>query len=306
MTAQNYQITTPGGRQVAVWRDSPPLPRHRPVIVCGGFARRMSAMSAVVAYALHNGATVYRFDSLDHIGLSDGVIRDFTLTGMQQSLDATLHLVAGLEQQPVSVIATSLSALPCIRSAADDASIAMLACLVGVVDLRRTLERVFGIDYYSWPFERLPASIRFERHDIDPRGLWLEHVSAQWADFSVIKRALSRITIPVFNLVALEDEWLTLGEVSEAFSAPGGGRREIVELPYGGHELARNSVAVRLAMRHIMARLLYGGDLDAVAEPGFDEIGDFRVADRRRGHALDSADAPALVDDRSPAAAIEQ
>ena len=31
-----------------------------------------------------------------------------------------------------------------------------------------------------------------------------------------------------------------------------------------------------------MARILCDGDLDAVVEPGFDEIGDLRVADRQR------------------------
>ena len=267
MTSRSFHIEAPDGRRIAVWRDAPENPCRGPVVICGGFARRMSSMSSVAAYALNNGAVVYRFDSLDHIGLSDGVIADFSLTSMQESLDATLALVAELEERrPISLIATSLAAAPGIRSAVDNPHVAALACLVGVVDVRRTLERVFGVDYYAWEYEQLPQNVRFERYDIDPHKLWLEHRHARWADFSQVKAALSQLTIPIVNLVASEDQWLTMDEVSEAFAAPGGGQRDIVELPYGGHELARNPVAVRLALRHIMARILCDGDLDAVVE----------------------------------------
>lgn len=296
MKSSEHWIKAPDGRRIAVWHDRPEEERHRPILIANGFARRMSEMSSLAAYALANGAPVYRFDALDHVGLSDGVILNYTLTTMQQSLDATLGFIAGAEGgRPVSLIAISLSAVPAILSAADSSMVASLACLVGVVDARRTYERVLGADYLSWPYQEVPETVQFERHDVDPRGFWREHDRTRVADAGLLQAALTRLRAPILNMVGLEDEWVTLEEVRRAFTAPGGGKREIVELTHGGHEIARNPVALRIVMRHIIAWTLYGKNVETVREPNFDEIADFRVADRERAraHATKGEDAGA-------------
>ena len=87
---------------------------------------------------------------------------------------------------------------------------------------------------------------------------------------------------------------VTLDEVKAAFAAPGGGRRELVELPFGGHELSKNPVALKLVMGRIIAHVL-GADAEQLIAPGFEEIADLRVADRARAQEHRAAlEAPAL------------
>ncbi|PJZ70485.1 acyl transferase [Leptospira perolatii] len=290
--SNNLQVKSFRDRNIALWSDIVLEPRNHSVLICGGFSRRMSGLGSLAAYLLTNGSSVYRFDYLDHVGLSDGVIRNFTIESFHDSLTSVLEKVADLENgKSISILAVSLGAVPAIQLSVDNSMINGIGCLVGVVDPKTTFERVFGTDYYDWRFEDLPETIRFEGYDIDPRGLWTEQKEKGSANFSLIKSALEKLSCPIVNLVASEDQWLTMSEVREAFSVPGGGRREIVELPYGGHELSRNPLALRLAMRHIIARLLYDGNLEMVEEPSFDEIGDLRVSDRKRARSS------ALLDD---------
>ncbi|TGK06405.1 acyl transferase [Leptospira fletcheri] len=283
MNAMDFLIKNREGRKLIAWQDSLPEPTNPPVLICGGFSRRMSTLSALACYLLKNGANVYRFDYLDHVGLSEGEILDFTIASMEKSLESVLPWVSALEgETKINLLAISLGAVPAVFQAVKNPNIAALGCLVGVVHARSTFERVFGTDYYSWEFDRLPDTIVFEGHKLNPRGLWQENLKTGVADFPAMKDALSKLSVPVMNLVASEDQWLTLEEVNEAFSVPGGGGREIVDLPYGGHELARNPLALRLAMKHMIAGFFYDGDISRVSDPSFEEIADFRVADRNR------------------------
>ena len=148
MNRANLHTRARDGRRVAVWRDALAARPTRAVLLCPGFARRMSELAFPVAYALNNGAAVYRYDCLDHVGLSDGTIRDFSLSSMRDSMEAALALAQKTDRDlPVSVVAISLSALPALRFAVIDAFGAVLwACVVGGVGWLsgRLAETVFG------------------------------------------------------------------------------------------------------------------------------------------------------------------
>ncbi|EMP82339.1 acyltransferase [Leptospira santarosai] len=286
METKDFHIKTSDGRDLVIWKDSPEKISRHPVLICGGFSTRMSVLSPIVSYILKNQANAYRIDYLDHVGLSDGEIKDFGLNSMNISIDSALSLIQELEpDQNISILAISLGAVGAILSSANNPRIASIGCMVGVMDVRKTLHRVFKEDYYAWDFSSLPEVVDFDGFDIDPRPLWKEHSELKNADISYIKNALSVIRAPIFNIVASEDKWLDLSEVKDAFSAPGEGLREIIEIPYAGHELARNPIALRLSLRELISRIFYQGKIDAVTEPSFDEIADLKILDRRRSKA---------------------
>ena len=72
-------------RRVAVWRTGTREAEAPVVLVAPGFARRMRHMAPVALYLASAGFKVYRCDYLDHVGLSDGEIYDFTMTTMYES-----------------------------------------------------------------------------------------------------------------------------------------------------------------------------------------------------------------------------
>jgi esterase/lipase len=285
METSDFNLKTADGRNIVVWQNMAEYPSKQSILICGGFSTRMSLLSPIVAYILKNNANVYRVDYLDHVGLSDGEIRNFGFESMSMSIEAALSLMKQREQnRNISILSISLGAVGSLFVAAKNSWIQSIGCLVGVMDVKKTMHRVFENDYYDWEYESLPAYLNFLGHEIDPRTFWTEHSKTRNADISLIKKALSEIKSPVFNLVALEDRWLDIKEVQEAFSAEGGGPREIIEMQYAGHELARNPIALRLSLKHLVSRFFYNGSMESVLEPSFDEIADLKISDRKRSN----------------------
>lgn len=95
MSTECFDVTTNNGRTVAVWRDSPsdnagtgPI-----VVMAPGFGQRMRSSGVLALMLVYNGATVYRFDALDHVGISDGEIVDYSVTELMQALTAVVDNV---------------------------------------------------------------------------------------------------------------------------------------------------------------------------------------------------------------------
>src|SRR5438552_18804541 len=112
MKTERLNTHTRHGRRVAIWRSTPEKadPGSPIVILNAGFARRMRNVVGIAWCLVRNGALVYRFDSIDHLGLSDGDIGAFTFTGMAESLRAAVGLARSVEgRRTVRVVALRLA-----------------------------------------------------------------------------------------------------------------------------------------------------------------------------------------------------
>jgi alpha-beta hydrolase superfamily lysophospholipase len=274
------RITTADGRGIVVWRTGPECPAPgRVALVAPGFARRMRHLAAAARYLVDNGFVVYRCDYLDHIGLSDGEIRDFTLSGMYSTLDAVLAHVRAAERVDGAVlVAASLAARPSFRLAASTGAVRGIIGLVGVVNPRFTLARAFGADHGARAPDDFDADeyIKFENKKIHCRTFAEDWHSGGWLAAEDTVRDLARVRCPVVNFCGSADDWVSVAEVKEVFAEAGGPAR-VVELPFVEHELSRNPVAGQTMLREITrCALEFGTGADPaaieVAEPGFTEL----------------------------------
>lgn len=305
MKTERLDAWTGQGRRVAIWRSAPDAPGpDAPVIVMNaGFARRMRDVSSIALCLVGNGVIVYRFDSLDHIGLSDGDILNFTLSGVTDSWHAAIELARSTEnRRTVRLIALSLSNLAAYRLAAEDADIDRILAISGVVNGVRTLKEVIGHDYSTVGYDELPDRVSVLGHEIDPRLLWLDHRETGCVSFDRTVGHLARISSAVANCVAVEDPWVDIDECHLGFARGAGGERLVIKLPYSGHDLGRNPVAVTTILQKMTKLAVAGGSLrDAerleVVMPEFDEILDLRIAERNR----EMSEQLAGMDERSTA-----
>jgi len=257
------------GRKVAVWRTGPatPVEPRRIAIVAPGFARRMRHTAAIARYLVDNGFVVYRCDYANHVGLSDGDIWNFTIGATYDSLLALHEHALETEQtQDVVFIASSLSARTCFRLAAQRSGISGIAALVGVVDTRYTLERVFEFDHGA----RHPAEIgdeefvSFEGKRIQSRPFSENWRDGGWLNVEDTELDLARAGCPVVNFCGSSDDWIDIAEVRRVF-ALGDSSRRVVELPFVEHELSRNPVAAQTILRELTrCALEFTGAADGV------------------------------------------
>ena len=283
MRTERVDAQSPDRRRVVIWRSVLDERPGAPVVVIGtGFGRRMRDSGSIAHYLASNGAVVYRFDGLDHVGLSDGSIRDFCLASAFSALVATVATARQREGvDAVTLVPVSLSALAAFRYAATHDDIAGIVALLGVVDGRKTLARVFGEDYTVLPSNELPETVRFERHDIDPRRLWEECRQGGWFAASDVTASLSQVPVAVTNIIARDDEWVDEADVRAVFDQSShAGPRRVVELQCASHGLARNPAALRLVLSELTAEVVHL-ERDAVCEPTFEQLLDIRTAERR-------------------------
>jgi hypothetical protein len=283
---EELTVATAAGERVEIWRCAPSgVPDLGAVALLPGFCRSMRHMAPVTAYLAARGFTVYRCDFVDHVGLSQGAVEAFTMSGAARSLTALLEAMA--EREPgdsFCVAAASLSMRIATRVAAEGPRVAGVVGIVGVVDARSTLRRVFGEDYAALPLERLHGEHSvFEDKRIEGHRFMSDFHAAGWGSLESTIADIRGLEIPIANFCAGDDEWVDLADVREAFDRGAGGPRRIFELPYGEHEFSLNPVAARTLLRGVTEQTaaICGGPAEAPAEPDFHDLASQAICERR-------------------------
>jgi acyl transferase len=290
----NHETALADGRRIAMWSlSSSSGARHAtPLVLCAGFGRRMHNVSALAAYAAHNGFTTVRYDPVNHVGLSEGSLVDYTMTDGLESLRAAVAWAHAREGRPVGIVASSLTARLAFELAAKDARVAFVVSAVAVVHMRRTIERAIGVDYAGVSASGLPELVTFEGNAVRAERFWRDAHARKWFSFEGTVRALAAARQPITSFIAGDDAWVDSAEVHEAFSLGRGGPRRLHILPRARHEICRDPVIGRtfvLKVTEELLRLAGGGaspvdpPLDAMTEQSLRERNLERVGpDARR------------------------
>jgi pimeloyl-ACP methyl ester carboxylesterase len=277
---------TAGGNAVAIWRSAPEdgAESRGTVILLPGFGRRMRHYAVIARQLTQNGLTVYRLDHPNHIGLSDGIIANFTLSGVEEGLRATLELVRTTERSAGTVIvAASLSFRVAIRHAVT-ADLSGIVGVVGVVNPRQTLARVFGVDLFDVTPDGAPRDVEFEGHRVTSSVFAPDCLDNDWLELEDTAADLRCVQSPVTNLCGSSDEWVLVADVRQAFASGVAKGRVVVEMPYVEHELAKNPVAVNSMLAELTRRVWTYCDPKSPAnemiELTFDEMAEQIVFER--------------------------
>jgi hypothetical protein len=239
MHTTRLDARTPSGRRIAVWRSAPnPAPAEDgPIVVmCPGFTKSIDQLTCAALFLTANGATVYRFDPLDHVGLSDGTIEHYTLTATMRSFESVLNLVGAREgHRPIVVIATSLSARPALRAVASSPDVDRLITVVGVVCPRDTIAAAFGEELVGLARHALPPLVSLGNHQICPAAMFDDDAAHGWHALEGTLSDIDALRIPIVAVYADRDSYVAADQVERAFGRSS--RHRLVKIDAGGHDL---------------------------------------------------------------------
>jgi acyl transferase len=287
------ELTLPDGRRLTTWTAAPVsgLVDPTPVVIGSGFARRMHSFAPLAMYLARNGLRVVRYDSVNHVGLSDGEIDAYKMSDGLASLRAVVaDTAAGSASGKVALVATSLTARLAYELVRERAPLRCLLTVVGVVNLAETLHHVFGLDLFGMPVEALPNEVVFEGKRIgcppfvaDSRRLNIETTDST-------TEALRGADLPLIALVGTEDKWVDSRQVRRVLSDANMRRAPLIlELDRAGHDLSVNASVGREVLRRsvLHVRELLGVPLppEEVREPGFEEIVNQSIREKRAQRA---------------------
>jgi acyl transferase len=280
-----HRIATDGGRSIAVWRiRRPQMPQRGVMLITPGFARRMDHLCALAMNLADNGIDVYRYDPLDHVGLSDGEITHYSLSTGLSSLRAVAAWMRETQSvRSMGLIAVSLGAPVAYRYAAEDSLVAFVISAVGVVNVKRTLRQVWDLDFPAMAPHEMPLFAEFEGHYIDPRPFCAAAHRDDWWTLDSTISVLRRLRQPIVCFAGLDDDWVDPADLQVAFERGGGGPRRIVQLEHCAHDLGRNFAAARIFFHGVNCAILEllqveGG---AIVESSFERITHQALVERR-------------------------
>jgi ubiquinone/menaquinone biosynthesis C-methylase UbiE/pimeloyl-ACP methyl ester carboxylesterase len=216
-----------------------------------------------------NGLNILRFDHTNHVGESEGEMSRFTLPGaVEDILGAVDYLEDALGVKETGLVASSLSARMAIRAACHDPRVNHLVCLVGVVNVRRTLNVVYQEDVVA----NFLAGKRWGVNDVLGFPIHFEHflgalVGSGLHTLEGTCAELAALRAPVVFLAASNDAWVEPEDVRRAAAAAPTAHLEIFEDAM--HELRENPAVSERAFRQLV-RLCVSracGDAAGQAEP---------------------------------------
>ena len=264
-----------GRKIVACYDYSSDTTRTEPVILIPpayGDTKRDGLFLAY--YLVANGFRVLRTDSTDSIGESDGEMLNYSMVTAKEDIEASVdYIEKEFDQSKVCVISTSLAVRQAIKASREDKRIFFVIGLVGVVDLQKTLHKIYGEDV----IEKLSKGESLDSEIVNTFGFDMSveglrsAILGQMHTIKTTQDDLKESKVPTILYFSEKDPWVQYDDIDISFLRN-------VEKRYivgGMHELRENPSVVRTLMRSVVVDLkkqYFGLGQTNVNEPDLREI----------------------------------
>jgi SAM-dependent methyltransferase/alpha-beta hydrolase superfamily lysophospholipase len=285
------ECVRPSGHRIALCHDRPrtDLSDDAPIVVLApGYGESKRDYVPLAYYLAGNGFHVVRFDNVNHVGESDGLVTQFRLEDMETDLETVLDYVAA--QWPgrsIGLVATSLAGRVALKVAGRVPHLGLLALINGIMDVQHTLQAVHQEDLIG---EHLAGA---RKGVVNILGLtidadrWLEHaVQGGYADLRSTEQDAERLHAPVVLFHAEQDAWVDPSSIEAVGAAMGENLRHSYVVPGALHRLQESPRKARTVYRQIalccQEELWPARSMARMVEPSHREIGVQNRAERER------------------------
>lgn len=255
------------------------------VIICPQYEKTVRTNLSPMVYLINNGFNVFRYDNTFHRGNSEGEFVEYTLSNAYDDLISVMDFV---ENNPeinksngICLFGISISSRICYRFLSNFSNkVDMFLSLVGVVNMRYTMEKILGYDLvhqFLTEEGKVFGICKPLSYPIDLDNFTVDLVKNNYHDLETTKKEIDKIKTPVSLILAESDKWIDINEYDYAFSGNKGILNEIYKMPNSGHELYKNPEAARysfIAMVRILYNYFYKKDIneDTMEKPQITEI----------------------------------
>ena len=281
----------PSGLRIVICHDRPrgDLAADAPIVVLApGYGESKRDYVALAYYLAGNGFHVVRYDNVNHVGESDGLVTQFRLEDMASDLETVLDHVAGQwPGRPIGLVATSLAGRVALKVAGKVSHVRLLMLINGIMDVRHTLQAVHQEDLIGEHLAGVHKGV------VNIMGLtidadrWLAHaVEGEYADLLTTQRDAARLRTPVVLFHAEQDAWVDPASIERVTEAIGPYVRHSFVVPGALHRLQESPRKARAVYRQIAAccqqELWPARRQERMVEPSHREIGMQNRLERER------------------------
>jgi len=242
------------------------------------------------------GFCVLRFDHTDHVGESDGEIVSSSMDSMREDLHGALNYVeAELKPLKIGVAAYSLAFRNALRLASEDDRIDFLCSIMGVVDIRNALKKIYAQDIIALTLlgAKWGVSDLFGFKIDADHFLW-SAIRQSLHDMDGALKDARRLTRPVVFVVGGKDVLTDAEAIENICHFIPTSHKEIQVLPDAMHVFYEDPDSLRTVVQSVVrsaGKYLNGGNLEGAA---FDscagEVAERMEFERNRFRILRSID----------------
>ena len=279
------------GLRIVICHDRPrgDLAADAPIVVLApGYGESKRDYVPLAYYLAGNGFHVVRYDNINHVGESDGLVTQFRLEDMESDLETVLdHLAGQWPGRPIGLVATSLAGRVALKVAGNVSHVRLLMLINGIMDVRHTLQAVHQEDLIGEHLAGVHKGV------VNIMGLtidadrWLAHaVEGGYADLLTTQRDAARLRTPVVLFHAEQDAWVDPASIERVTEAIGPYMRHSFVVPGALHRLQESPRKARAVYRQIAAccqqELWPARRQERMVEPSHREIGMQNRLERER------------------------
>ncbi|HQR15094.1 MAG TPA: alpha/beta fold hydrolase [Nitrospira sp.] len=281
----------PSGLRIVICHDRPRVEQgaDAPIVVLApGYGESKRDYVPLAYYLAGNGFHVVRYDNVNHVGESDGLVTQFRLEDMEADLETVLdHVAHQWPGRPIGLVATSLAGRVALKVAGKVPHVRLLTVINGIMDVRHTLQAVHQEDLIGEHLAGVHKGV------VNIMGLtidadrWLAHaVEGNYADLLTTQCDAARIRTPVVLFHAEQDAWVDPASIEQVTKAIGPYLRHSFVVPGALHRLQESPRKSRAVYRQIAAccqqELWPARRQERLVEPSHREIGAQNRLERER------------------------
>ncbi len=282
----------PSGDRIVLCHDRPrsDAADDAPIVVLApGYGESKRDYVPLAYYLAGNGFHVVRYDNVNHVGESDGVVTQFRLQDMERDLETMLDYVAARwPRRPIGLVATSLAGRVALKVTAGTSHVKLLVLINGIMDVRHTLHAVHQEDLIGEHLAGVHKGV------VNILGLtidadrWLAHaLQGQYASLATTTRDAERLRTPVVLFHAEHDAWVDPCSIQTVEAAVGPYLRHSYVVPGALHRLQESPRKARTVYRQIALNcreeLWANRPAAEIVDPSHREIGAQNRVERERG-----------------------
>ncbi|HVG01641.1 MAG TPA: alpha/beta fold hydrolase, partial [Nitrospira sp.] len=280
------------GERIALCHDRPKieLADDAPIVILApGYGESKRDYVPLAYYLVANGFHVVRYDNVNHVGESDGVVTQFRLKDMERDLETVLNYVtATWPERPVGLVATSLAGRVALKVTSETTRLKLLVLINAILDVRHTLQAVHQEDLIGEHMAGIWKGV------VNILGLtidadrWLSHaIQGEYADLATTKRDVECLRTPLVLFHAEQDAWVDPASIQTVVTAASPYLQHSYVVPDALHRLQESPRKARMVYRQIAMScweaLWLDRPLAQLVEPSHREIGVQNRIERDRG-----------------------
>ncbi|MGP0592030.1 methyltransferase domain-containing protein [Nitrospira sp. T9] len=258
VSSSRLTINKGNGQQISAYHDQPieGNSTEGPVVVIApGYGETKRDYLTLAYYFASNGFHVVRYDHTNHVGESDGLHYQVSLSSMKNDFQTvTRYVRATWPHSAIIGVAASLASRVALKAEAEYPSLSLLIMLMSIVNVQRSAATVHQEDLFAaYGNEQCPASANFLGFNVGNQFLG-DAIANKFVTLEHTLIDAESLSSPVILVSAEKDAWVAPDDLQAFRNALGRRLEHWMVVPDALHRLQENPKRARETYRQLIAQ----------------------------------------------------